>query len=272
MAFIITLCILIVVIFCLAVYPGIKRGNNEQIVKEINRCLRRMDNAQDMETVGNNYKAILQFMQKLPNDIKLNDMTLSQARDAVYNEYRENTERVKAIKSNFTYSSNTDCNIIDMGNGLIRAKWGFILDTYMKGHAIDDELLDRFIGHRENEYVEIPKRTLYEMESRLAKHIERENTINRTAELNNKGITLEKAGKIQEAIKIYEQNISYGDCRATHSYERLMVLYRRLKDYNNEKRIIELAIKMLPCNREKYEERLKKVNKLIEKNKNNKTK
>lgn len=62
------------------------------------------------------------------------------------------------------------------------------------------------------------------------------------ASLNNRGIELEKAGLIDEAIKVYEDNIK-GDCYpATHSFERLMVLYRRRKDYSNEIRVIEKAV------------------------------
>lgn len=66
--------------------------------------------------------------------------------------------------------------------------------------------------------------------------------LNQCASLNNQGIELEKVGLIDEAIKVYEDNIE-GDCYpATHSFERLMVLYRRRKDYANEIRVIEKAV------------------------------
>jgi hypothetical protein len=67
--------------------------------------------------------------------------------------------------------------------------------------------------------------------------------IDRVAELNNKGIQLEKDGDIQGAIQVYEENIRL-EYPATHSYERLMVLYRKNKDVQNEKRVIEIAIKV----------------------------
>lgn len=64
------------------------------------------------------------------------------------------------------------------------------------------------------------------------------------ANSNNLGIELEKAGRIAEAIQVYEANIA-GDCYpATHSFDRLMVLYRKQKDYTNEIRVITKAIEI----------------------------
>lgn len=61
---------------------------------------------------------------------------------------------------------------------------------------------------------------------------------------NNRGIELEKAGRIDEAICEYEANIA-GDCYpACHSFDRLMVLYRKRKEYANEIRVIKKAIEV----------------------------
>ena len=61
---------------------------------------------------------------------------------------------------------------------------------------------------------------------------------------NNRGIELEKSGRIDEAIRVYEANIA-GDCYpACHSFDRLMVLYRKRKDYTNEIRVITKAIEI----------------------------
>lgn len=60
---------------------------------------------------------------------------------------------------------------------------------------------------------------------------------------NNSGIHYEKEGKIEEAIKVYEENIELG-FPAMHSYTRLMIIYRRLKDYDNEQRVIRRAIEV----------------------------
>lgn len=92
--------------------------------------------------------------------------------------------------------------------------------------------------------------------------------LNQCAELNDKGIALEKSGDISSAIAIYEENIS-GNCYpATHSFDRLIVLYRKSKDYENEIRVIKKAIKVLKM--EKYKERLIKANELLTKSKKKK--
>lgn len=60
---------------------------------------------------------------------------------------------------------------------------------------------------------------------------------------NLQGKEFEKSGDIQSAITLYEENIAtlYP---ALHAYERLMIIYHRLKDYENEKRVIETAIQV----------------------------
>ena len=79
----------------------------------------------------------------------------------------------------------------------------------------------------------------------------------------------EKAGKIGLAIRTYEKNIE-GDCYpACHSFDRLMVLYRKRKEYDKELAVIEKALNVL-CKRYpdleiKYEDRRRKVLDLIEK-------
>lgn len=60
---------------------------------------------------------------------------------------------------------------------------------------------------------------------------------------NLQGKEFEKSGDIQSAIILYEENIAtlYP---ALHAYERLMIIYHRLKDYENEKRVIDIAIQV----------------------------
>lgn len=88
----------------------------------------------------------------------------------------------------------------------------------------------------------------------IQKKLEEKNRIlSLTSYLNNKGIALEKEGKIEEAIKIYEENIKL-EYPATHSYNRLMVLYRKQKDKENEIRVIKIAICVfLKANQERAE-------------------
>jgi len=58
---------------------------------------------------------------------------------------------------------------------------------------------------------------------------------------NMKGIELEKQGKIDEAIELYEQNIAE-NCDGSHPYMRLAILYRKKKSYDNEIRVLKKAI------------------------------
>ena len=69
------------------------------------------------------------------------------------------------------------------------------------------------------------------------------NSLEETASNNNNGILAEKEGRIDDAIRIYENSI-LDEYPATHSYDRLMILYRKRKDYENEIRVIKIAIRV----------------------------
>lgn len=58
---------------------------------------------------------------------------------------------------------------------------------------------------------------------------------------NLNGIELEKNGKVDEAVKLYEKNVSMG-FDGNHPYDRLAIIYRKNKDYDNEIRVLEQAI------------------------------
>ncbi len=80
------------------------------------------------------------------------------------------------------------------------------------------------------------------------------------ASRNNSGIDLEKSGKIDDAIIVYEENVN-DNVVATHSYDRLMIIYRRRKNYINEIRIIKTAIDVFSKENEiRYQLALKKTN------------
>lgn len=64
-----------------------------------------------------------------------------------------------------------------------------------------------------------------------------------TTKNNNDGISLEKRGEIDKAIQFYENNIEIG-CIATHSYDRLIILYHKKKDYQNEIRVIRKYLEL----------------------------
>lgn len=86
----------------------------------------------------------------------------------------------------------------------------------------------------------------------------------RCVEYNNLGISYEKQGSIKAAIDVYEKNILPDSYPEHHAYDRLLVIYRRQKDYTNEERVCKLAISTFPKEM-KYKERLKKVEQLINK-------
>ena len=67
--------------------------------------------------------------------------------------------------------------------------------------------------------------------------------LSKVADTNNKGIKLEKEGDVDAAIKAYEENIALKQ-PALHAYWRLIKLYRKRRDYENELRIINIAIKI----------------------------
>ena len=73
-----------------------------------------------------------------------------------------------------------------------------------------------------------------------------------SASLNNKGIEQEKEGDIQNAILTYEENIRLFEeagefgFLTKHPYDRLIILYHKLKDSENEKRILNKATVLYP--------------------------
>lgn len=81
--------------------------------------------------------------------------------------------------------------------------------------------------------------------------------LGQTTYLNNLGIRQEKEGKIDEAIETYEQNVKIG-YPAHHAYKRLMVLYSKKHDKENELRITKLAVVKFPEELE-YKKRLEKL-------------
>lgn len=151
--------------------------------------------------------------------------------------------------------------VIQLPNGYVKVKRMDFIDEFMEGGIIPEDLY--WLGEDGKGFISFPKFRLDELENKKAEYKKRTEKLYKCAELNNKGIELEKQRNISKAIAIYEENIK-GDCYpATHSFDRLLVLYRKAKDYENEKRIAIKAIKLFSIN--KYKERLKKIELLISK-------
>ena len=58
---------------------------------------------------------------------------------------------------------------------------------------------------------------------------------------NNKTQNLEKKGNVDSAIKLYEENVAE-NFEGSLPYNRLAIIYRKRKDYNNEIRVLNKAI------------------------------
>ncbi len=92
------------------------------------------------------------------------------------------------------------------------------------------------------------------------------------ADINLKAMELEKRGDVDTAIMLYEKNVSH-HFDGNFPYDRLAIIYRKKKDYDNEIRILETAIDVftheVPATRSdrsikltRFKERLTKAAKL----------
>jgi len=115
-----------------------------------------------------------------------------------------------------------------------------------------------------NNEVIIPKSTIDEWEYKKAERERQSVILNKTVSLNNEGVEFEKNGNVEAAIKCYEENILLG-YPATHSYNRLVILFRKQKLYAEELRVIDKAIVNKAGDAEKWKSRKEKVMVLIEK-------
>lgn len=98
------------------------------------------------------------------------------------------------------------------------------------------------------------------LEFKAKQHQQKTDALNKTAQLNSEGISFEKAGKIENAIAVYEENIK-GGYPATHSFDGLVILYRKLKRYGDEERVLYNALKVFKgkSTNMDYQDRLKKL-------------
>ena len=85
---------------------------------------------------------------------------------------------------------------------------------------------------------------------------------------NLTGEALEKVGRVDEAVKLYEENIA-ARFPGSFPYNRLAIIYRKKKDYDNEIRVLERAVDVYensgfsdPPKLEKFQERLERAKEL----------
>lgn len=103
-----------------------------------------------------------------------------------------------------------------------------------------------------------------------------EDRFKKLGELSAKGNALGKSGQISSAIKAYEAAVEYGETTPGLNFphyardiDRLVILYRKQKEYQSEIAILRRALSndMHPNNRASYEQRLNKATELLNKQK-----
>ena len=104
-----------------------------------------------------------------------------------------------------------------------------------------DEYEDLILSGKSETY--LTKDRIVDFENRLKPIEEKNKLLFETSERNNLGISLEKTGLVYDAIEVYEENVK-DNYPATHSYDRLIILYVKLKNYNNASRVLQKYIKV----------------------------
>lgn len=137
------------------------------------------------------------------------------------------------------------------------------LETYkpIVNQSIINKILNAILKGEES--VPILRKQYIELPIKLQKYKDDTYRLNKCAELNNIGIQCEKHNNLIGAIDAYEQNIEL-KYPANHAYKRLMILYRKQGDLENELRVIKAACKVFPKSDE-YKSRREKVQELIKK-------
>lgn len=101
------------------------------------------------------------------------------------------------------------------------------------------------------------------------KIVNKKNNMRCSLDYIKEGEQYDKQGDIENAIICYNKGLSYYEFHSwftTPAYNRLLILYREKKDYDNEKRICKQLLH-LNKNDKKILDRLVSLNTLIEKNK-----
>lgn len=133
-----------------------------------------------------------------------------------------------------------------------------IMDSEISANYFADHLLD------ESKWFTVKTTELEEWEKKLAAYKNNEKNLHQTATNNNEGIAFEKQGDTASAIEVYEKNLEMG-YPASHSYNRLMIIYHKEKRYEDEIRVIKKAIEVFSLNANynadviKWQKRLSKL-------------
>ena len=110
----------------------------------------------------------------------------------------------------------------------------------------DEKELEYKLNHLSEKVIEILRQREDEEKEALRKHEE----LAENSRLIRLGMNLEKEGMVDEAMSVYEKAI-VSRVAATVPYDRLMILYRKKKDYGNEIRVIQTAIEVFMAENER---------------------
>ena len=124
------------------------------------------------------------------------------------------------------------------------------------------QLTKKILNGYKGDEIEMSDEDYDEAMNVLAEQYRRAELFSKAVSRNNNGIELEKSGDIDGAIAVYEENIAEG-YPASHSFDRLMILYRKRKDYDSEIRVILRTMEVFPTS--DLSKRLAKAKELREK-------
>ncbi len=190
--------------------------------------------------------------------------------DALITTYKTDVEN--GVSNIITSKKTTDRptpnnNVVEQifeDRGIVKIDIGGFIKKYMTN--IPTEL---FIELRNLRYrkgctsTEIPLAIYEDIKNRKLKRDRLNERIEQTAKANNDAIALEKNGDIEKAIELYEWNIYENHCEATLSFDRLIILYGKMKDDANKRRILEKGIEVFenlyPNIAEKYRSKLSEL-------------
>jgi hypothetical protein len=133
--------------------------------------------------------------------------------------------------------------------------------------VMDDDFLADFLAAKSRDLIPILPSNLEAMEENLSKKREYERRLKRCICFEKKGIAYEKDGEINLAVEAYARNLFSG-FPSPYSYNRLMVIYRRSKMYEDEIWVIERALEVFEGESNykndvaKWQKRLEKAKKL----------
>ena len=154
----------------------------------------------------------------------------------------------------------------------------FSTDVYFNGKKIEVPVTTTIDELNNSDYDSKPDSQWNEFETKLEELQESnrswEKDFGKLMSLQGRGRELEKEGKLEEAALSYEEAIKFGRESGRfkinnyyYSAERLMIVYRKLKRYDDEIRIIEMAVGEVfsETDRDKLKVRLEKSIKLKDK-------